>query len=295
MNMAKKNLRIDEDLILKIINYIALSLIVFIMIYPFWEVFMKSFMSDLEINQTTFVLFPKEFQISGYKTIFTNKVYKFARALLNSVIITSIGTIYQLTITTITAYALSRKNLPGKKIFMFYFIFTMYFGGGLIPYYLVIRNLGLRDQLAVLIIPSFMSMFNMLVMRSFFITLPEDLESSAKIDGAGNLRVFLSIVLPLSKTIIATISLFIGVAFWNNWYSAMLFIQTLDKRPLAYALRIIIELSRGNIGEVGDNVVVVGKSVQYAGIVVAITPIILIYPFLQKHFVKGVLIGSLKE
>ena len=203
---------------------------------------------------------------------------------------------YQLAITTMAAYALARETLPGKKFFFFYFIVTMYFGGGLIPYYIVIRSLNLLNKIWVLIIPSFISVFNVLVMKAFFLGLPSELEEAAKIDGAGDFRIFCLIVLPLSKAILATIALFIAVGVWNNWFNTMLFIQDPDIRPLAYTLQVIIEKSRGYNTDTGAGIgsTIIGESVQYAAIIVTVVPIILIYPFLQKHFTKGVLIGSVK-
>ena len=273
------------------------SLIVFCIaiIIPFWMVFIKSFMSDTDIINNPLALWPEEFQLSGYKTIFTNKLYSFGKAFLNSVYITLVGTVYQLAITTLTAYALSKKTLPGKGVIMFYFIFTMYFSGGTIPYYLVIDGLQLTGKLEVMYIPAFMGIFNMLVMRAYFIGLPQELEEAARIDGLGNFGIFLKIVLPLSTAILATIALFIAVGLWNNWYTSMLFMLPHDKRPMAYALQVIIEHSRGSSGEnAGGVTTIVGQSIQYAGIVVSIIPIMCVYPFLQKHFTKGVLVGSIK-
>ena len=270
--------------------FFSLSIVI-----PFWMIFIKSFMTDTDIMFHPLALWPSAFQFDGYKTVFVNKLYNLGRAFLNSVYLTLAGTVYQLIITAFTAYALSRKNLPGKKIFMAYFLFTMYFGGGMIPYYITIKNLGLKDTLEVMYIPAYMSMFNMLVMRSYFIGLPKELEEAAKIDGASDFRVFATIVLPLSKAILATIALFISVGLWNNWYTAMLFITTKDKRPLAYALQVIIEICRGTNSSTPDGgAVVVGRSIQYAAIVITIVPIMCVYPFLQKYFTSGVLIGSVK-
>ena len=284
-----------ETLIGKTLIGLFLAFFCVIILLPFWTVFVKSFMADEDIMHHPLALWPANFQVEGYVTIFTNEIYAFGRAFINSIYITVAGTVYQLVITTLTAYALSRKNLRGKKILMFYFLFTMYFSGGMIPYYLIIRNLGLRDKLAVMYIPAYMSMFNMLVMRSYFVGLPQELEEAARIDGAGNFRIFLTIILPLSASILATIALFISVGLWNNWYTAMLFITSHDKRPMAYALQVIIDRSRGTNADNGAGIMVmVGQSIQYAGIVVSVVPIMCVYPFLQKHFTKGVLIGSIK-
>lgn len=285
-----------QDLILRIINAIMLGALVLLIVFPFWDIILKSFMTDAEIGATPFVLWPKIWQLDGYVEIFTNPTYNIGRAFLVSVFITFVTTLYQLSITTCLAYTLSRKNLPGKKIIMTFFLITMYFGGGLIPYYILINSLGFMNKVSVMIVPGFMNLFNVLVMRSFFLGIPKELEEAVKIDGGSDAMVFLKIVLPISKAVLATIALFIAVGVWNNWYSAMLFMPTNARmRPLAYSLMIITELASGTNTSIDGNITVVGKSIQYATIVVTIIPVMAAYPFLQKHFVKGVLIGSIKE
>lgn len=296
-NYTYQKRRISINKILKVINIILLILIGFTMIYPFWEILVKSFMTDKDIISSTFYFWPKNWQFEGYKTIFTNKTYNFGRAFLNSIVVTVLDTIYQLVITTLAAYALSKKTLPGRKFLNFFFIFTMYFGGGLIPYYLLIKELNLMNTLWVLIIPSFISVYNVLIMRSFFSTFPKELIEAAKIDGASEAHVFIKVVLPLSKAILATIALFIAVGVWNNWFTSMLFqTESIDFRPMAYTLKVIIDTSRGINAEagVGGFNEVIGESVQYAAIIVSTVPILCVYPFLQKHFTKGVMIGSIK-
>ena len=202
---GKRKFSIDK--LLSVVNIIALCIIGFTMIYPFWEILVKSFMTDKEIISSDSFWWPSSFQFDGYKTIFTDKTYNFGRAFLNSVIVTVAVTIYQLVITTLSAYALSKKTLPGRGFLNFFFIFTMYFGGGLIPYYIVIRNLGLLDTMWVLIIPSFLSVYNMLIMRSFFSNFPTELYEASKIDGANQFQIFIKVVLPVSKAILATMAL----------------------------------------------------------------------------------------
>ena len=265
-NYTYQKRRISINKILKVINIILLILIGFTMIYPFWEILVKSFMTDKDIISSTFYFWPKNWQFEGYKT-------------------------------TLAAYALSKKTLPGRKFLNFFFIFTMYFGGGLIPYYLLIKELNLMNTLWVLIIPSFISVYNVLIMRSFFSTFPKELIEAAKIDGASETHVFIKVVLPLSKAILATIALFIAVGVWNNWFTSMLFqTESIDFRPMAYTLKVIIDTSRGINAEagVGGFNEVIGESVQYAAIIVSTVPILCVYPFLQKHFTKGVMIGSIK-
>ncbi|MDR2202308.1 MAG: carbohydrate ABC transporter permease [Clostridiales bacterium] len=275
-------------------NFILLGIFALAVVLPFWEIICKSFMSDYDIMRAKLVLWPKNWQIKGYITIFNDRTYNFGRAFINSVIITAAVTLYQLAVTSLAAYALTKKTLPGRKLFMFYIVFTMYFGGGLIPYYILLRSLGLLNKILALIIPQFFSVFNALVMMAFFKELPEELFDAAKIDGAGNFKVFAVIVLPLSKAVLATIALFIAVGTWNNWFTALLFIQKAELRPIAYTLQIIIERSRATNTEIGGSPVIIGQSVQYAAIVVALLPIMAVYPFLQKHFTKGVMIGSVK-
>jgi len=290
----KNKLRPTPGKFFHYLNIVLLLIIAFTMIYPFWEIFVKSFMSDKDIITSTNFFWPQSWQLDGYITIFTDKTYNFGRAFLNSVFVTVLTTVYQLIITTLASYALSKKNLPGRKILNFIFIFTMYFGGGLIPYFLIIKSLGLYNTIWVLIVPSFISVYNVLIMRSFFATFPKELLESAKIDGAGEFKTFIKIVLPLSKAVLATIALFIAVGVWNNWFTTMLFIQDADLRPMAYALQVIIEKSRNASTETGVGQVLIGESVQYAAIIVSTVPILVIYPFLQKYFTKGVMIGSIK-
>ncbi len=290
----KQKYKITPTRFFGFLNIVLLLLIAFTMVYPFWEITVKSFMSDKDIISATSFFWPSSWQLDGYATIFTDKTYNFGRAFLNSVFVTALTTVYQLTITTLAAYALSKKTLPGRKFFNFFFIFTMYFGGGLIPYFLVIKSLGLYNTIWVLIVPSFISVYNLLIMRSFFVSFPQELLEAARIDGAGEFMTFIKVVLPLSKAILATIALFIAVGVWNNWFSTMLFIQDADLRPMAYVLQIIIEKSRNASSESGVGLTLIGESVQYAAIVVSTVPVFIIYPFLQKYFTKGVMIGSIK-
>ena len=278
------------------INSGLLFLVAMTMLYPFIQIFLKSFMTDTDIiNQGGFFVWPNTSQMEGYKSIFeADSVYNVGHAFLISVFVTAATTSYQLTITTLAAYGLSKRFLPGKKFFYAFFIFTMYFGGGLIPYFILIRQLGLLNQIWVLIIPQFISVPNLLVMKSFFDNFPSEVIEAAKVDGCSNWRTFISIVLPLSKAVLATIALFVAVGVWNNWFTTMLFIQDPDLRPLAYVVQVIIDMSVGRNTQDGQTVQLIGKSIQYAAIIVSTVPIVLVYPFLQKYFEKGVMIGSIK-
>lgn len=285
------------DKILHFFTVIILLFFAYTMVAPFWEILVKSFMTDKDIISSSAYLWPTHWQLDGYKAIFTDTTYNFGRAFLNSIFVTVLDTIYQLAIDTLTAYAISKKDLPGRKFFYIFYIITMYFGGGLIPYFLVIKQLGLLNSIWVLIIPSFISIYDVFVMKSFFMSFPSELIEAARIDGASEFQIFLKVVLPLSKAILATIALFIAVGTWNNWFTTMLFIQDPTLRPMAYTLQIIIEKSAGRNADVGSGVGldVIGQSVQYAAIVVTTLPIIIVYPFLQKYFTKGIMLGSIKE
>lgn len=280
----------------RMVNAGLLLLIAATMVYPFIQILLKSFMTDTDIiQQNGFLVWPSSWQIEGYKSIFaSDSVYNVGHAFLVSIFVTAATTLYQLTITTLAAYGLSKQKMPGKKWLYAFFIFTMYFGGGLIPYFILIRQLGLLNQIWVLIIPQFISVPNMLVMKSFFDNFPSEIIEAAKVDGASDFRIFVSVVLPLSKAVLATIALFIAVGVWNNWFTTMLFIQDPDLRPLAYVVQVIIDMSVGRNAQDGQTVQLIGKSIQYAAIIVSTVPIILVYPFLQKHFEKGVMIGSIK-
>ena len=295
--MKKRRKQFNIDNFLSVINIIALVFIGFIMVYPFWEILVKSFMTDKDIISSDNFFWPKKFQFEGYRIIFEDKTYNFGKAFLNSVLVTGAVTIYQLTITTITSYALSKKTLPGRKFFNIFFIFTMYFGGGLIPYFLVIKELNLENNILVLIIPSFISVYNVLIMRSFYKNIPSELYEAALMDGANQCQIFIKVVLPLSKAILATMALFIAVGTWNNWFTSELYLTgNAGARPMAYVLKTIMEASKGTSSDSGSGVgmQLIGESVQYAAIIVSTVPILVVYPFLQKHFTKGVMIGSIK-
>ncbi|MDG0812259.1 carbohydrate ABC transporter permease [Cohnella rhizosphaerae] len=220
------------------------------------------------------------------------------RSILVSLFVTVAGTLYQLFVTAITAYPLIKHDLPGRSAIFLFIIFTMFFGGGLIPYYLLIKNLGLVNSLAVMIIPAAISTYNMIVLKTFFQNIPIELEESAKMDGAGYMKIFFRIILPLSVPALATIALFIAVGQWNNWYTPMLFLNDKEIWPLAMVLRDILinnnmELTRG--GSFVSEEFMLGDTIKNAVVIVSVVPIIVVYPFIQKHFVKGVMIGSIKS
>lgn len=212
-----------------------------------------------------------------------------------TVFVTFMGTFAGLLLTTFAAYALSRDTLPGKKILLGLIIFTMYFNGGIIPTFLVVKQLGMYDSLTSLYIPQAMSVFNFIVMRTFFKQLPESLEEAARIDGASDIAVFFKIVIPLSVPIIATIALFYAVQYWNNYFDALLYIQDPDKYTLQLRLRSLLFADELNSGAASEaDVQVMSQSLKMACVAVSTIPILVVYPWLQKYFVKGVMLGAVK-
>lgn len=267
-----------------------------ITLYPFWHVLVGSVMPYEESIRSTLHLFPRRISFEAYEFVFSKDTIM--RSILVSLFVTVAGTLYQLFVTAITAYPLIKHDLPGRSAIFLFIIFTMFFGGGLIPYYLLIKNLGLVNSLAVMIIPAAISTYNMIVLKTFFQNIPIELEESAKMDGAGYMKIFFRIILPLSVPALATIALFIAVGQWNNWYTPMLFLNDKEIWPLAMVLRDILinnnmELTRG--GSFVSEEFMLGDTIKNAVVIVSVVPIIVVYPFIQKHFVKGVMIGSIKS
>lgn len=280
-------------------NVLFFIILAFIMIFPLWNVLMTSLVDAGEFYARPLILWPKKFYFTSYKFILGGGEIR--QALFTTVSLTIVGSFYSMLCTTLLSYSLSKKYLPGRNFFLTIIMITMFFGGGLIPYYLLIKNLGLIDTFWVLFIPSGVSTWNFLVIKSFFSQLPAELEESARIDGASDLTVFFRIVLPLSLPVLATFTLFYGVGYWNTWYSALLFIQNPKLFPLQLVLRRMVvqnvrpaamdAFARQQGMKAGT---LFDEGIKMATVVVATVPILCVYPFLQKYFAKGVMIGSIK-
>ncbi|OXS56500.1 ABC transporter permease [Cohnella sp. CIP 111063] len=289
------------DKIMKTVIYILLSILAFITFYPFWNSLVLSFNvgSDTAIGGITF--WPRQFTFENYEIVFKEK--HIFQAYFITIVRTVVGTALAMFFTSMFAYAMSKKGIVFKKTYTILAVFTMFFNGGLIPYFIVVYNLQLYDTFAFLVMHGMISVYNMIIFRTFFMSLPDGLEESAKIDGASNFGIFFRIVLPLSGPVIATLSLFTAVFLWNDWFIPAIFISTQDLIPLQTLLVQIINagttaslmsnLNSHAASMVANSVTV--KSLQMATMMVATLPILMVYPFLQKYFVKGVLIGSLKE
>jgi putative aldouronate transport system permease protein len=286
--------------ILDIVVYTFLFLLLLITIAPVLHVISMSFSSSMAIDRGRVGLLPIEPTVKSYKMILD--AGKVPRSFLNSVYYTVLGTAINLIMTTLTAYPLSKKNLPLRGFYMTLIIITMFFGGGLIPSFLLVRSLRMYNTVWALVLPGAISSMNMIIMRTFFEGIPAELEESAHLDGANDFRILIRIILPLSTASIATIGMFYAVGHWNSWFSANIYLRESSKFPLQLILREIImqnqmarELAeQGNLAALEDAGYVSVEGLKYATLVISIVPMLMIYPFVQKYFVKGVLIGSLK-
>ncbi|WP_203247590.1 carbohydrate ABC transporter permease [Sporosarcina beigongshangi] len=276
-------------------NTAILTIIALVTVLPFVHVLGSSFATGAEIASRSFLIFPTKFTLSAYKYIFSTDTI--LKSIGVSIFVTVVGTAWSMLMSTMTAYGLSRRDLPGRRYIMFFIIFTMLFNGGIIPTFIIVQKTGLLDSLAALIIPVSINVFNMIILKTFFQNLPSGLEESAKIDGAGDFAVLFRIVIPCSLPAIATISLFYGVTYWNTYMHAILYLSDAAKWPVQVLLRQIVVLATGisfDSAEYSD-VPPPSQSVKMAVIVIATIPILIVYPFLQKHFAKGALLGSVKE
>lgn len=280
--------------IFQVILVILITLMCVVMIYPFVHIASLSVSSPAEASRFGIHLYPKEIDFTGWKQVLSQK--KIWTGFGNSAFRTIVGTFLTLVVMSLCAYPLSRKTLPHRNVYTMIILFTMFFGGGIIPSYLLIKSLHLMNSVWVYIIPGLVPTFSMLVLRNFYMSIPLELEESAKIDGANDVRILFTIVLPLSKPVLATLALWSAVGHWNAWFDAVLYISDQSKQVLQFFLREIV-ITNADAETFGRNAV--GNiryegSIKAATIMFAVLPILIVYPFLQKYFVKGTMIGSLK-
>ncbi|WP_284641068.1 carbohydrate ABC transporter permease [Paenibacillus silviterrae] len=278
------------------VNYFLLTLVGLVTILPFIHVVAGSFTTVQELAEKQFVLIPTVWTLDAYRYVFSTNTLVMGLAV--SIGITVFGTMFSMALTSFMAYGLARRDLDGRNTIMFLVVFTMLFSGGMIPTFLVVKEMGLIDTYASQVIPVAISAFNLIIMRNFFQNLPDGIEESAKIDGCGDWGILFKIVIPLSMPAIATISLFYAVTYWNTYMSAILYLNDTAKWPVQVILRQIVILASGlsaDTSGMDDSFVTPPEqTVKMAVIVVATLPILLVYPFLQKHFAKGALMGSIK-
>jgi putative aldouronate transport system permease protein len=272
--------------------YVVLAVVALAALLPFIYIFLASFESPQQALSKSFTLIPTEYSLDAYRFIFSSSTA--VRSLLVSVYITVIGTLFNLVLTSLMAYPLARRDLKGRRTIMLLVLFTMLFNGGIIPLFLVVKTMGMLDSLWSLIIPFAISPFYLIILKNFFQNLPDGIEESAKMDGCNELQTLIRIVLPLSAPALAALSLFFAVYHWNSFFHAILYINDSDKWPVQVLLRQIVILSTGVIEDTGNEAVPPSETIKMAIIIVSTVPILLVYPFLQKHFAQGILLGSVK-
>ncbi|MFD1466542.1 carbohydrate ABC transporter permease [Lapidilactobacillus mulanensis] len=279
--------------IFHVVIVIFLLIFTLMCVLPFLNVLSSSFATQAELTTNPFILIPTTFTLNAYRYILSTPTI--FRSIGVSVFVTVVGTALSMILTSFMAYALSRKYLHGRKVINFLVVFTMLFSGGMIPSFILVQSLGLMDSLWSLILPSAVSAYNMIIMRNFFQGIPDSLEESAKMDGCTDWGVFFKIILPLSLPSIATISLFYAVSYWNNYQTAILYITSANKWPVQILLRQIVIVSSGIDADASAmDVIPPAQSVKMAVIIIATLPMLAVYPFIQKYFVKGAMIGSVK-
>ncbi|NMB95258.1 MAG: carbohydrate ABC transporter permease [Clostridiaceae bacterium] len=278
------------------LNVLIMILLIIATLYPLLYVVFASISIPSRLMQHQGVLLrPLGFELEAYKLAFRNPMI--LKGYLNTLFVVTVGTAVNIVMTSLGAYVLSRKGLLWKKLIMIIIVFTMFFGGGMIPTYLLVKSLKLTDTLWALIIPGTISTYNMIVMRTSFSSIPDSLEESARIDGAKEFTILFKIVIPLSLPVIAVMILFYGVGHWNSWFSALIYLRKRELYPLQLILREILISNDTNqmlVGMGGMDLEPIAETVKCATSVIATLPILCIYPFLQKYFIKGVMIGALK-
>ena len=271
--------------------FVILLIYAILVVYPFYNALLISISPQEVYQNSPFLIWPKVVTFENYQKVFTDA--RLMDGFKVTLLLLFVGTAYQMFFTVITGYALSRNKWVGKNFVMNMIVITMFFGGGLIPYYILINNLGLYDNILVMIIPGAIDTFNMLLMRNYFASLPIEMEESAKIDGANDIQTFLYIYLPMSLPMLATVGLFFAVGNWNSWYNGMLYIETQKYKPLQTVLQDMVTTPSSSL-EGGGTTETVSDGLVMAATLFTIVPMMLFYPFLQRYFVKGLVVGAIK-
>lgn len=276
-----------------IFNITFLSVLTLTFLIPYIYIISGSLTDEIALIKNGYKLFPSKLSFYAYKFIFDSDPY-LLNSIKNSIILTLVGTLVTITVCILYAYPLSKAYLKGNKFFSLFMIFTMLFSGGLIPYYLVVTTF-FTDSIWAIIIPGAMAPYYTILLRNFFYTIPSSLEEAAKIDGASNFKILIRIFLPLSLPVIATVVLFAAVSNWNNWVGPMLFLSSKEKYPIQYLIQQLLTNITSIYGGAGGGGILPTESVKFAAVILGSMPIIIIYPFLQKYFINGLIIGGVKE
>ena len=291
---TKKANRIQKFNAFDAVLLILLTLLGLMIVYPFYNTILVSLVPQADYTRNPFMLWPERITWESYQFVFDSPLL--LNSIVNSVKLALVGTVYNMILTVLMAYAFT-KPIPGRNFFRFYMVFTMYFGGGLVPFYLLIKALGLIDSFWVMVLPSGISVTYMLIISSNMSALPKELEESAQLDGATDIKILFSIILPLTLPILATFSLYYMVERWNEWYNAMLFLKDTARWPLQLTLRNIISSAnfistQAMTGDVRPPTY--GEGIKMACIVVTVFPLMAVYPFLQRYFLTGLTLGAVK-
>ncbi len=287
-----------SDKVFDIGVYVLLCLVLVIVLYPLYFVLIASFSDPLAVIAGNVSFFPVNFNLESYRLVFKNS--QVMTGYRNTILYTLAGTTLNIFMSICAAYPLSRRSLKGKGFGLAMMVFTMFFSGGMIPTYIVISDLGILDTFWVMILPTALSVYNVMIMRTFFSTsIPPELEEAAVVDGASHLRILVSVILPLSKPILAVMVLYYAVGHWNSYFNALLYLSDQNRYPLQLILRAILiqnQASEESFSEIGNtyNRMLLSETMKYALIIISSVPVLILYPFLQKYFVQGVMIGSVK-
>lgn len=288
--------RTNGEKVFNVVNIILLGILAFSMLYPLIYTISISFSTAAEASRGGYHLYPKDASITAYKMVFKNEDLLIAYG--NTIFRTVVGTLGALLFTCLYGYALSRPETPNKKFYTTFIVFTMLFSGGMVPMYLTLKNYNLIDSVWVYVLPNLIGAYNVVVARSFFMSIPNSLNESAKIDGCNEFGIFFKIIVPLSKPIIMTLALFIAVYHWNHWYDSLMYIRSNDKIVVQLLLQRIIQESSTELMTSGlvdpELTEFTSETVKSATVVVAIAPILAMYPFVQKYFTKGMMLGAVK-
>lgn len=282
--------------IFDIVNVLIMLILIVLTLYPMLYILFSSLSEGNRlISFNGVLLWPQGFSLEGYKAVLSNSTIM--QGFKNTLFILTIGLAINMTLTALGAYFLSREGVLLQKPIMFFIVFTMFFSGGLVPFFLIVKSYGLLNSLWSLILPTAVSTFNLIITRTYFLSIPKELEESAFLDGAGHFTILFRIFIPLSMPVVAVLILYYGVGHWNSWFNAMIFLRDQDLFPIQLVVRNII-LENDNANMIGTTTLIqsrdVAETLKYAAIIVTTAPILLLYPFLQKYFVKGVMVGALK-
>ncbi|HHV74174.1 MAG TPA: carbohydrate ABC transporter permease [Thermoanaerobacterium sp.] len=281
--------------IFKVVNTIIMILVILVTLYPFWYLLSVSLSGEKYVYAGLVSLYPKGFTLKTYQVLLAEK--EFWTSYKNTIIYTVVGTLVSLFLSTLLAYPLSKKRLKGRGIILGFVVFTMFFSGGLIPTYLLVNALGMRNTIWGVVLPGAVSTFNVMVMKTFFEGIPAELEEAAEVDGMSTYGILLKIILPLSKPIMYVMALFYAVGVWNNWFGPFIYLDDSSKFPVALYLRnIIVGSQQTSVSSTSDvnSLAQISATLKSASVILTSIPIMMVYPFIQKYFVQGVMIGSLK-